>query len=194
MKITICNYSVQWKDQFEELKINLQKILKDNAVIIEHIGSTAVKNLSAKPIIDIMVGVTSTNELNNLIKPLTNNGYIYYESYNTIMPKRRFFIKLKDDNNLNKFKSTYTSSDKLPHEAINELRLAQIHVWEYNSKDWIRHIAVRDYLRKNETLRLEYKELKQKISRSTWENGIAYNNEKNNFLKSLEKEAINYYK
>ncbi|NGM90403.1 GrpB family protein, partial [Parapusillimonas sp. SGNA-6] len=49
-------YNPIWKDQFEIIKQGLNEILSDLRVSIEHIGSTSVEGLSAKPIIDIMVG------------------------------------------------------------------------------------------------------------------------------------------
>ncbi|MGV2482374.1 UNVERIFIED_CONTAM: GrpB family protein, partial [Salmonella enterica subsp. enterica serovar Weltevreden] len=60
---------------------------------IEHIGSTSVEGLSAKPIIDILIGLPDENDLNKTVEPLTGQGFIYYEKYNQDMPYRRFFVK-----------------------------------------------------------------------------------------------------
>lgn len=194
MKIKISEFSKAWKGQFNVIKLELKALFPNKKIVIEHIGSTAVNNLSAKPIIDIMIGVKTDKELDSIINPLIENGYIYYEKYNSIMPNRRFFIKLKSKEQKKIFKSIYTSNDELPHELINDLRLAQIHVWKYNSDDWIRHIAVRDYLINNEAMRLEYQKIKIDLGKLNWNDGIEYNKKKNSFMIQLEEEALNYYK
>lgn len=50
-------YDNKWADMFAEEKVNLQKVFGEIAICIEHIGSTSVEGLSAKPIIDIAVGL-----------------------------------------------------------------------------------------------------------------------------------------
>ncbi|MBC7864201.1 MAG: GrpB family protein [Bacteroidia bacterium] len=57
MKIIIDKYSPEWKIKFEAEKCFLEKALDLQGVIIEHIGSTAVEGLDAKPVIDIMIGL-----------------------------------------------------------------------------------------------------------------------------------------
>ena len=52
---------------------------------IEHIGSTSVPNLSAKPIIDIQVGIENSYDLDKTIEPMINNHYIYYELYEFVI-------------------------------------------------------------------------------------------------------------
>lgn len=62
---------------------------------IQHIGSTSVEGLSAKPVIDIMIGVNSEKDLDKIPPLLAGRQYVYYEKYNEDMPYRRFFVKLK---------------------------------------------------------------------------------------------------
>lgn len=194
MKIQISPFSKTWKAQFELIKSEIESVLFNKEVKIEHIGSTSVENLSAKPIIDIMVGVNSNEELDLVVNPLLKLDYIYYEKYNSIMPNRRFFIKLINQEDKKLFQSVYSNNDNLPHEEINNLRLAQIHVWKYNSEDWIRHIAVRDYLRNNEVIKAKYQAVKLDLAKLEWRNGTDYNNGKNEFMTELEKKALKHYK
>ena len=56
MKINIVPYNAEWPLLFERIKKEIKKSIVDNDVIIEHIGSTSVKNLDSKPIIDILIG------------------------------------------------------------------------------------------------------------------------------------------
>lgn len=67
------NYKI-WKKMFEEEKKKLKKIFTQNNFSIEHVGSTSVKNLSAKPIIDIAIGI---NDLKNFLKYETILEKIY---------------------------------------------------------------------------------------------------------------------
>ena len=76
MKINIVPYNDEWPLLFETIKKEIKKSIVDNDVIIEHIGSTSVKNLDSKPIIDILIGVSS-NELDKYIDPIKNLGYKY---------------------------------------------------------------------------------------------------------------------
>src|SRR5690606_1010796 len=87
-------YNPVWKDQFEIIKQGLNEILSELRVSIEHIGSTSVEGLSAKPIIDIMVGMNRESDLDEVPPLLMDKGYIYYEMYNITMPYRRFFVLL----------------------------------------------------------------------------------------------------
>ena len=59
--VKIEKYNPNWKNMFNEEKEILNKLFGDLAIKIEHIGSTSIENLSAKPIIDILVSVKSLN-------------------------------------------------------------------------------------------------------------------------------------
>ncbi len=96
MKITFEKYNPSWKKQFESIKNELMEDIGFLNPRIEHIGSTSVEGLSAKPIIDIMIGVRSEEDLNKIPSLLKGKTYVYYEKYNEDMSYRRFFIKLKD--------------------------------------------------------------------------------------------------
>ena len=63
MKIKIVPYNDEWPLRFEKIKYEIERSIVDNDVTIEHIGSTSVKNLAAKPIIDILDTDLSTAEI-----------------------------------------------------------------------------------------------------------------------------------
>ncbi|NQX97240.1 MAG: GrpB family protein [Flavobacteriales bacterium] len=144
-------------------------------------------------IIDILVGISSLSELDLLIKPMLENHYIYYKAYNKYLPNRRLFLKLKNIKDCYLFQQTYDDENFLPHKEINNYRLAHIHVWQYNSPDWIRHIAFRDYLIQFSDIKQEYSELKKRLSLLNWKDGNEYNQAKNDFIKIHEKKAIKWY-
>lgn len=193
MRIEVVKYDVEWPKTFEKIKKEINIILSSQNLIIEHIGSTSIPNLKAKPIIDIAVGIDNIKRLNETIEPLISNNFIYIEKYNDVMPDRRFFIGLKNKYEVKNFKSTYTKDDIIPFEKMHQIKLCHIHIWEYKSKDWLRHIVFRDYLRNNKQIREKYEQLKTQLSLQNWVNSNEYNNSKNEFIKIEEKNAIEWF-
>ena len=193
MKINIEKYNSEWTTQFEKIKCELNSILVKLNPIIEHIGSTSVPNLAAKPIIDIQVGIENSYDLDKTIEPMINNHYIYYEIYNSSMPNRRLFVRLKDKKYINNFQKIYSKGDLIPHEKINQIRLAHIHIWEYKTDDWFRHIAFREYLKDHPNIKSQYELLKKQLSLMDWNDGNEYNEAKDSFIKKEEAKAILWY-
>ena len=62
IKVQLSEYNPNWEQQYEVEQKGIGKALGDSAIRIEHIGSTSVKGLKAKPVIDILVGVQSLDE------------------------------------------------------------------------------------------------------------------------------------
>lgn len=146
----------------------------------------------AKPIIDILVGISNQNQLDKVVAPLISNNYIFYKKYNSIMPFRRFFVKLKKSSE-NIFRPPiYNEKDVIPNE-INNHKLAHIHILEYNSFHWKRHIAFRNYLQEHSDIKNEYQELKIHLSTKEWLDGNQYNSAKNDFIRQIEEKAIEWY-
>lgn len=194
MKVTFEKYNPVWKEQFESIKKELEKSIGFLHPEIEHIGSTSVEGLSAKPIIDIMIGVKNETELDHIPLLLQGQDCIYYEKYNEEMPYRRFFIKLKDKSLSLDFPEIIHSGDEIPEELNNhELRIAHIHTIPTSSEHWLRHIAFRDYLRSHSKVKEEYQQLKEKLSQMEWIDGNDYNDGKDPFIKREEQNALKWY-
>jgi len=193
MKIEVVNYNPEWPNTFDHIRKELQTILGELNPDIEHIGSTAVPDLAAKPIIDIAVGLNTVEDLDNVIRPMLQNQYIYYEVYNAAMPLRRFFLGLKDKKDRAKFKDIYSEGDTIPHEKISSHKLCHIHVWEFGSSEWIRHIAFRDYLIEHPTVKDQYATLKKQLSKENWRDGNEYNEGKDSFIKVEQSKAVLWY-
>lgn len=166
MRISIEKYNPQWKDKFESEKQLLLKKLGTSDIDIEHIGSTAIDGLSAKPIIDIMIGLKDFNLADLLIEKLENIEYQYISKYNEIISERRFYIKER-----------------------NGIRTHHLHMVERGKEFWIRHINFRDYLRNNKADRDEYNRLKIALSKRDWNNRDEYANAKSDFVRLIEKKA-----
>lgn len=193
MKIKFEPHNPEWKLHFEQLYKELHELIGFIDPKIEHIGSTSVEGLSAKPIIDILIGL-HVHDLDKVVTPLTGKGYIYYEKYNEDMPYRRFFVKHKPGTTYNSHSQIIRKDDVITvntHEHNN--RLAHIHVLPYNSQHWIRHIAFRDYLRTHPSTKIAYQELKLALVKQEWADGNAYNEAKDWFMKAEEQKAIEWY-
>lgn len=76
-RVVVEPYNKAWKQDFQNIKEELTSALGDLALRIEHVGSTSVEGLSAKPIIDIDVVIEDRNLLNSVIGALAKIGYIH---------------------------------------------------------------------------------------------------------------------
>jgi GrpB-like predicted nucleotidyltransferase (UPF0157 family) len=97
MKITLSSYDPKWPVDFEQEKKELTGVIGDLVPLIEHIGSTSIRNLSAKPIIDIMIGIREESQLDIVASRIVQTSFVYLPIYNEQLPFRRFFIGLKTE-------------------------------------------------------------------------------------------------
>lgn len=192
MKIEVVSYNDSWPLEFTVIKKELDETLADFDPKIEHIGSTSVISLAAKPFIDILVGIHSEKDLEKVILPMMTAGFPYYEKHNAAMPYRRLFVKMKDS--ATELEYPLLISDTFQNtDVINDHKWAHIHILEYNSGHWIRHIAFRDYLRTFPDAKKEYQDIKLALSTREWKDVMEYNGGKNDFIKRTEAKAIKWY-
>lgn len=166
MKVSIVEYCPQWREMFEEEKRLLQAVLAEVSAKVEHIGSTAVNGLAAKPIIDIMIGLPNFSVADSLVSRIENLGYEYFNKYEDEMPYRRFFAK-----------------------NSNGIRTHQIHMIETGSEFWERHLLFRDYLRQNPEMTNDYAALKKQLAEREWADVNEYADAKTKFIKGIENKA-----
>ena len=91
--IELTPYSPMWPVTFDIEKARLVEIFGSDAVIIEHVGSTAVPGLGGKPIIDILVGAPAVEVFDRYIPALVETGYKHVEEFQRAFPQRRFLVK-----------------------------------------------------------------------------------------------------
>lgn len=191
MKIIIEKYTEKWVNDFAEEKNKLEETLNGFHAVVEHIGSTSVPGLGAKPIIDILIGLASEDDLDKVIAPMQHSGYTYFKKYEPLMPYRRLFIKLEPLPN------------KMPPAIVDigeefvtgkDFRaMANIHILLKNTPHWDRHIAFRDYLRAHPGTRDAYYALKKELSLREFRDTIEYNQAKDTFVKEVEAQALKWY-
>ena len=161
--VTLEEYNSNWSKMFEEEKENLKKIFKDLAIEIEHIGSTSVEGLSAKPIIDVAVGVENLKDFEK-IKEYFKQPY-----------------SVKEDS---------VSDEILIRRRIAEdITTHLIHVMEVDGKRYQDTIKFRNYIRKHKDVLKEYEELKKELAEKYADNRNMYTSSKNDFIQNVLKEA-----
>ena len=136
--IEVIDYQSTWPELFaDECKL-FKTHLGDTVVKVHHIGSTAVVGLAAKPVIDIILEVTSLVDLDYQQTLMTKLGYTA-KGENGIVG-RRFFIKGGD------------------------ARSHHVHAFEYGDAHVKRHLAFRDYLRRNPEIAHQYGQIKKQAA------------------------------
>lgn len=166
--IEVVAYQTEWKDLFEKEKLLLEQHLKDLSIEVYHIGSTSVPQLSAKPIIDIMITLEDTSQLDAYAHEFEKMGYVCKGEFG--IAGRRFYLKGIDH------------------------RTHHIHAFDFmHQKDIDRHLAVRDYLRTHPSECRKYAQVKKEAA-SICKNDIGvYCDYKDAFVKELERKALDWF-
>jgi len=94
--IEICPYSREWPEWFEAERTVLEVVFSSGQVQIEHIGSTAVPELGAKPIIDILLGARSLSLIDGKIPALLALGYQYMPEHEVVFPRPAILCQAED--------------------------------------------------------------------------------------------------
>ncbi len=92
-KVQIRDYDPAWPVRFEVERRRLQSLCGHKLLAIEHVGSTAVPGLSAKPIIDIVAAVSSIQEADELLIVLCANGYATSADFNATLGSARWLMR-----------------------------------------------------------------------------------------------------
>ena len=139
-KVVVVPYDEAWKNAFEEIKNEIEAEIGDLILGIEHIGSTSVEGLSAKPCIDIDVIIKDYSVFDAVAKKLGTIGYIHEGD-----------LGIQD-------REAFKYSNK-PH-----LMMHHLYVCPQDSKELHRHISFRDFLRHNPEAVRKYSLVKEKAA------------------------------
>lgn len=162
-KIIIVPYNPEWPDLFRELGRSIRDALGDVAVRIDHIGSTAIPGLAAKPIIDIQISVRSFEPLDAFKEPLHRIGFQYIPD-NPDLTKRYF-------------------------REMPGSRRTHIHVRREGSWSEQFMLLFRDYLRCHPDDCREYANLKYDLAEKYRENRQGYVDAKGPFIWKMMQKA-----
>ena len=142
--VQLCEHENQWEIEAKNTICRLKKILGNVANDIQHVGSTAIPSIKAKPIIDIAVAVDDFNDVLALEKELTDKGFYYRPQVD--LGEQLLF-----------------ASGSL-YDGTGDLQTHFIHVVRSGSMDWINYINFRDYLNQNPAVAKEYESLKVSLA------------------------------
>ena len=139
-RVVVVPYDEAWKNAFEEIKTEIEAEIGALIIGIEHVGSTSVEGMSAKPCIDIDVIIKDYSAFGEIVRKLGSIGYIHEGD-----------LGIKD-------REAFKYADK-PHLMTHHL-----YVCPRDSEELHRHIAFRDFLRKNPEAVKEYSMVKEKAA------------------------------
>ena len=167
-KVEVVPHNPQWRDAFEAEARHVAAALGENVVAIHHIGSTAIPNIYAKPVIDLLVEVRDITEVDGQSSAMESLGYEVMGEYG--IPGRRYFRK---DN----------------QEGI---RTHHIHAFEASSPEVERHLAFRDYMIAHPGDAQRYSELKRKLAEEHPQSTDGYIDGKDGFIKEMDRRAAQW--
>ena len=174
-EVAIVPYDARWPTMFEQERLHLLSCLPSELLLrIEHFGSTAVPGLSAKPIVDMLVEVTSLDETRKKIAPILEaQGYDYFwrPSWgDDTPPYYAWFIKRNKSG----------------------ARTHHVHMVETGFEQWER-LLFRDYLIEHSKVAKEYGQLKENLSKSYHNDRVAYTKSKTEFIVNITEKAKQHY-
>ena len=140
-KVIVVPYDATWKSAFEDIKTELESAIGDLAVGIEHVGSTSVEGMSAKPCIDIDVIIRDYSVFHAVVKRLETIGYIHEGD-----------LGIKD-------REAFQYSDKI------HLQKHHLYVCPQYSEELYRHITFRDFLRNHPEAVKRYSLVKERAAK-----------------------------
>ena len=159
--VELSAYSPMWPAVFDIERGRLLEIFGADAVLVEHVGSTAVPGLGAKPIIDILLGAPTLAVVDRHIPQLVETGYRYVQEFERAIPERRYLVKVQG------------------HPGHFHL-----HAVVYDTPFWRDHLAFRDILRDDPGLAVRYWRLKSALAARHRNDRAAYTEGKAEFIKN----------
>jgi GrpB-like predicted nucleotidyltransferase (UPF0157 family) len=165
--IRLVEHDATWAARARDELARISAALGQLAVRVDHVGSTAVPGLAAKPIVDLQASVAAITPVDAYVAPLERLGYLFVPD--PASPEFHFFAK--------------------PPERP---RAFHLHVCEAGSRDERRHLAVRDYLRAHPDAAGEYDAFKRALVAAAPGDRLAYIAGKEPFMRALEERALRW--
>jgi GrpB-like predicted nucleotidyltransferase (UPF0157 family) len=165
--VRIVDCDNDWPVLAERELRRIKEALGDLAVRLEHVGSTAVPDLPAKPIIDLQLSVAAMEPRARYVAPLERLGYLFAAAPES--PDHHFFGKPPD-----------------------RPRTHHLHVCETGSEHEYRHVALRDFLRSHPEEAARYAALKRELVERHPQDRLAYIDGKDAYVAALERRAVRW--
>ncbi len=172
--IEVVGYDPNWITAYEKEAALLMQVFGRRLVQIHHVGSTAVTDLPAKPIIDILVVLDHTNDIDRFNPAMEALGYqIRGECLDAPVPGTpgRFYFS----------------------KNTNGVRSHHVHVCARGHREIVDKLAFRDYLRSHRNVAVTYGKLKQRAAIDHRSDNVGYMRAKDGFIKSALLDARSWY-
>ncbi|WP_022932724.1 GrpB family protein [Treponema bryantii] len=143
MSIVVVEYDKKWPDDFLKIKGQLQKVLIMPCQV-QHVGSTSIPGMKAKPIIDIDVGLDNWADFETVKKSLASIGYDH-----------------EGDRGI-KGREAFGRNGPVHNEILDSID-HHLYVCSFDNEEYKRHILFRDYLRSHDEARDKYNQIKEEI-------------------------------
>ncbi len=172
--IKLVEYDPTWAENFQRLKSIYLESLGDLLIEVEHVGSTAVPGLCAKPHLDIDLVIENYSSFRDVIDVLGTLGYRYQGDFGI---EGREAFKRKDE--------------KVPWDGSDSREYSHhLYVCPKNSRELKRHLAFRDHLLENEECRKRYADLKRRLVKKYRDDREAYTEGKTKFIERVLEEIM----
>jgi GrpB-like predicted nucleotidyltransferase (UPF0157 family) len=165
-EVELHEYDPSWPANYAAERERLLSLLPDVFIDLEHIGSTAVPGLRAKPIIDILAGVESMDMAEASAELICLSGYTTSADFNKTLTDRKWFMRF-----------------------ANGHRTHHLHVVVHESKAWFERLHFRDALRSQPELASRYAALKSQLTALHANDREAYTHAKAEFVRSVSEGA-----
>lgn len=166
MKVRLSEYDTNWIQMYEDEAEILKCMFGDEIVKFEHFGSTAVPNMKAKPVVDMMCLVKDIKKIDLFNEQMERLGYDVAGEWG--IPGRRLFRKGGND------------------------RTHHIHIYQENHPQIKRHLVFRDYLRNHPDEVERYTCFKERLA-DQYDDTALYSKAKKPFIQEMEQRALNWF-
>lgn len=165
--VTLCEYTSKWAELFEKECAKIAKALNGNFVSIQHVGSTSVPGLCAKPILDILLLVKNSGDESTYVPALEKLGYV---------------LRIREP-------------DWYEHRMLKgSSPEVNLHVFSDGCEESDRMIAFRNWLRTNEEDREQYASVKRTLAKKSWKYMQDYANAKSEVVANIFQHMKNHNK
>ena len=163
--VKLISHQEEWNKNAEKVILKLKQLLGDAAVDIQHVGSTAIASIYAKPIIDIVIGLHDLNDISPYIKRLEKHGFVFRGE--DVAGQMLFVMG----------------------DFEKDTRTHHIHAVKWNGTEWKNYINFRDYLNRFPDKAIEYDVCKKKLVAQFADDRGSYTTGKQELIVRLLKEA-----
>lgn len=161
-EVQLCTEHESWARAFAIEKAAIVGAIEPHILDVQHVGSTSIPGVPAKPILDVLVGVADFEEARVCVAPLERLGYVFKGEFG--IPRRHYFVK-------------------------GEPRTHHLHMQEISSPHWELTIGFRDLLRRDPTAARIYADAKRSLAAAHSRDRKAYQREKDQVVEDLLRAA-----